>query len=201
AVALAAIDAQDWARSREAMQPVLTNSLSERACLIMADIEEGEHGDRGRMRDWLARAVRAPRDPAWTADGYVSEKWLPISPVSGEIGAFQWKLPVEQLGAPAEAIDIDELTKPLVVEPKKTATPDDVSDKVKAVEKPDVEKAELVEPINGADQEKEAKALSDNDNVEGVEPLETQTAFPLKRRPDDPGVRKEGDEEKAFKFF
>ncbi|MFK5979569.1 MAG: heme biosynthesis HemY N-terminal domain-containing protein [Rhizobiaceae bacterium] len=201
AIALAAIDAQDWALSRKAMQPVLISSLSERACLIMAEIEEGEHGDKGRMRDWLARAVRAPRDPAWTADGYVSEKWLPISPVSGEIGAFQWRLPVEQLGAPAEAIDIDELTKPLVLEPEEIKAPDDISDKVETAEVPDADEAELVEAINNADQKKETEAETDVDEVEGVVPLETQSAFPLKRRPDDPGVRKEGSEEKAFKFF
>ena len=35
----------------------------------MSEVEEAEHGDRGRVREWLARAVHAPRDPAWTADG------------------------------------------------------------------------------------------------------------------------------------
>ena len=222
AIALAAIDATDWARAREAMQSVLSTALNERACLIMADIEEGEHGDRGRMRGWLARAVRAPRGPEWTADGYVSEKWLPISPISGEIGAFQWKAPVEQLGAPAEAIDIDELTKPLEAEVEVAPEPtnviitetisvvvdDETNDVAKAEDKkveddtsatqnkPTIEEAELIEPISDVASEAEIKS------VEEVQPVENQTTFPLKRRPDDPGVRKESDEDKAaFKFF
>lgn len=109
AIAEAAIEAKEWDVAREAMKSVINNSLTQRACLIMADIEEGEFGDKGRMRDWLSRAVRAPKDAAWTADGYVSETWLPISPVTGKVDAFEWKVPVEQLGEEAEAIDSEEL--------------------------------------------------------------------------------------------
>ena len=49
-----------------------------RMCLLMADVEETEHGPSGRLREWLARATRAPRDPIWIADGVVSERWLPV---------------------------------------------------------------------------------------------------------------------------
>ena len=114
AIADAAIDAKDWDAARTALAAVLRNSPTERACLIMADIEEAEHGDRGRMRDWLSRAVRAPRDPAWTADGYISENWAPISPISGKLDAFEWKVPVEMLGGPGDVVDYSILaTEPL----------------------------------------------------------------------------------------
>src|SRR3954468_6255913 len=43
------------------------------------------------------RAVRALHDPAWTADGYVGERWRPVSPVSGKLDAFQWQTPVASL--------------------------------------------------------------------------------------------------------
>lgn len=66
----------------------------------MADVEEAENGTTGRLREWLSRAVRAPRDPAWTADGVVSDVWLPVSPVTGRLDAFEWRTPVEQLGGP-----------------------------------------------------------------------------------------------------
>jgi len=46
---------------------------------VMAEIEEKEHGDEGRAREWMTRAVHARRDPAWTADGVVSERWMPVS--------------------------------------------------------------------------------------------------------------------------
>ena len=97
ALAVAAIDAKEWDLAREALEPVLTSRPTERAYLLMADIEEGQHGDKGRMRDWLTRAVRAPADPAWVAGNHVSEEWLPVSPITGDIDAFEWKVPVQQL--------------------------------------------------------------------------------------------------------
>lgn len=118
AIAEAAIDAQDWKLARETLKSVLSTQPSERACLLMAEVEEGQFGDKGRMREWLSRAVRAPKDAAWTADGYVSDKWLPISPLSGRIDAFEWKVPVEQLTAPeAATLDADGL-EDLIREPE-----------------------------------------------------------------------------------
>ncbi|MGB7285498.1 MAG: heme biosynthesis HemY N-terminal domain-containing protein, partial [Salaquimonas sp.] len=117
-IAEAAIDVEDWKLARETMVPVLNTAPTQRACLIMADVEEGQSGDQGRMREWLARAVRAPKDAAWTADGYVSEKWLPISPVTGKIDAFEWKVPLEQLGGPSEAVLDSEGLEDLIREPE-----------------------------------------------------------------------------------
>src|SRR5690606_15535670 len=68
AVATAAIEARDWATARHALQPLLNNAPTQRACTLMARIEAEQHGDRGRVREWLARAGSAPREPAWTAD-------------------------------------------------------------------------------------------------------------------------------------
>jgi HemY protein len=98
ALARAAIEAHAWQEARDELRPYAALAPRARVCTLMAEIEEGEHGDRGRVREWLARAIRAPRDPAWTADGIVSENWLPVSPASGELGAFRWKVPVERLG-------------------------------------------------------------------------------------------------------
>ena len=95
AVAAAAIEAKDWDVARKALSPLLDSRLTQRVCTLMAKIEGGEHGDAGRVREWLARAVNAPRDPAWTADGIVSETWAPVSPVTGQLDAFQWRVPVE----------------------------------------------------------------------------------------------------------
>ena len=95
ALATAAIDALEWKTAREALGAYAHDRPQARICGLMAEIEEGEFGDKGRAREWLARAVRAPRDPAWTADGFISTSWLPVSPVSGELGGFKWKVPVE----------------------------------------------------------------------------------------------------------
>ena len=113
AIAEAAVEAQEWEQAREAMKPLLEAGPTQRACLIMADIEEGEYGDRGRMQAWLSRAVRAPRDPVWIADGHTSDKWLPVSPVSGEVDAFEWKVPLTALGEALELPDVSSLGEPL----------------------------------------------------------------------------------------
>jgi HemY protein len=41
--------------------------------------------------------ARALHDPVWTADGYVSDRWRPVSPVSGRLDAFQWQMPLAAL--------------------------------------------------------------------------------------------------------
>jgi HemY protein len=59
----------------------------------MAELEMRD-GDEGRAREWMTRALKARRDPAWTADGFVSDRWLPVSPVTGRLDAFEWKDPL-----------------------------------------------------------------------------------------------------------
>ena len=72
----------------------------------MAELERAERNDEGRAREWIARALSTPRrDPAWTADGHVSDHWLPVSPVSGRLDAFEWRVPVTGIAGPTPAID------------------------------------------------------------------------------------------------
>ena len=96
AVARAAIDATEFARAREALAPFIA-APTQRVAMLMAEIERTEHGDSGRARAWTLRAVRALHDPVWTADGYVSDRWRPVSPVSGRLDAFQWQMPLSAL--------------------------------------------------------------------------------------------------------
>jgi HemY protein len=97
AVARAALDAHEFAVAREALTPLLQQP-TQRVAELMAQIEQSEHGDEGRAREWMARALRAARDPAWTADGVVTDRWMPVSPVSGRLDAFQWRVPVSRVG-------------------------------------------------------------------------------------------------------
>jgi HemY protein len=96
AVARAAIDASEFARAREALSPFIA-APTQRVAMLMAEIERTEHGDSGKARAWTLRAVRALHDPVWTADGYVSDRWRPVSPVSGRLDAFQWQMPLAAL--------------------------------------------------------------------------------------------------------
>jgi HemY protein len=99
-LARAALEARDFRLARRAMSDIFNNGRrpTARMCLTMADIEETEHGSSGRMREWLARAARAARDPVWIADGIVSDEWLPASPLNGRLDAFKWEVPVERIG-------------------------------------------------------------------------------------------------------
>jgi HemY protein len=103
AVARAAMDAQEFAIARRTLTP-LAIVPSQRVAMLMAELEEKEHGDEGRAREWMTRAVRAKPDPAWTADGSRSDRWMAVSPVTGRLDAFQWKDPIADLHVADEPV-------------------------------------------------------------------------------------------------
>jgi HemY protein len=115
AVALSAIEARDWTEARKALEPLVDARPTPRVCLLMARIEGEQNSDAGRVREWLARAAHAPPDPAWTADGVASDHWSAISPVTGALDAFQWRVPVErghEKAAASLAAKVDALIAP-----------------------------------------------------------------------------------------
>ena len=114
AVARAALDAQEFAKARSELAPYLDRP-TRRVCVLMAKLERTERNDEGRAREWMARALNAPPDPQWTADGYVSDRWLPVSPVNGRIDAFQWRVPLT--GTIAAPIIEPELPAPISAAP------------------------------------------------------------------------------------
>ena len=93
-LARAAVDAYEWSTARNALASFASAEPTQAVALLMAEIEEGQNGDQGKAREWLGRAVRAPRDPIWTADGVTLNEWEPVSPVTGKLDAFEWKVPV-----------------------------------------------------------------------------------------------------------
>lgn len=123
----AAIQAREFKKARETLKPLLAGGASVRACLLMAELEDAEHGAAGRVREWLARATRAPRDAAWVADGLVSDHWMPVSPITGRLDAFVWTVPPATLGNRAQAVDdvladLDDSTKLIEVRAESVTT-------------------------------------------------------------------------------
>jgi HemY protein len=96
ALASAALEAHEFAEARASLAPLLA-APTKRVATLMARLEDAEHGDTGRAREWMARAVHAAHDPVWTADGVIAESWMPVSPVSGRLDAFQWRVPFADL--------------------------------------------------------------------------------------------------------
>jgi HemY protein len=121
AVARAAIDARDFSRAREALAQIIGERPTQGALILMAELEEAETGDSGRARGWLARAVYAPRDPVWTADGVVLEEWAPVSPVTGKLDAVEWKVPVAEIEGPR--LDVGKFSASEAPAPTKGAAP------------------------------------------------------------------------------
>ncbi|MDQ0317945.1 HemY protein [Pararhizobium capsulatum DSM 1112] len=102
AVAESALEARELSLARSKAEAAARIQPTEGIFLLLADIEEADTGDDGRIRHWMNQALKSPRDPAWTAEGMTSPEWLPVSPVSGRLDAFEWKMPVAQIAGPVE---------------------------------------------------------------------------------------------------
>ncbi|WP_426240386.1 heme biosynthesis HemY N-terminal domain-containing protein [Pararhizobium sp. DWP1-1-3] len=222
AVAEAALEARELPLARSKAEAAARMQPSESIFLLLADIEEADTNDDGRIRHWMNQALKSPRDPAWTADGVTAPEWLPVSPVSGRLDAFEWKQPVAQIAGPIEdgtpdAADeaIRSLPPVAIVhqrpepQPERAAVsavpvhvieaaekPEDVAVKTIAVPAPSesviVPQTVKIEPQPAPAKTAQAKAV---ETV--VEPF-------FGRPPDDPGVRDDGNkplEKTTFRLF
>jgi HemY protein len=201
AVARAAIDAAEFARAREALAPFIS-APTQRVAMLMAEIERTEHGDSGRARAWTLRAVRALHDPVWTADGYVSDKWRPVSPVSGRLDAFQWQTPVAALpsdkSAALEAKEFNEaMSAPRRVEPPREPPaeaappaqdnrPADSPAPVPVVEATAAPTPTPPQPESS--QLAAAPLFRQRQDIPRASPSSIPAVIPIVRPPDDPGI-------------
>jgi HemY protein len=147
ALAEAALDAQLWGEARRHLDRALTaaaalpiakpassNPLSSasagegekrglagptpRLCLLMARLEEAEHGAGSGMREWLDRAVNAMPDPRYvcTSCGGESLEWRSLCPHCNSFDTLDWRtpawaaagnaLPITAEGAPSQVREL-----------------------------------------------------------------------------------------------
>jgi len=104
-VAQIAIEAKSWAVARDALFAYINDNPTQATCVAMAQIEEGQNSDQGRARQWLAKAVSATPDPVWVADGITALEWAPVSPVTGKLDRFEFKVPTSALGTDEPEIE------------------------------------------------------------------------------------------------
>lgn len=185
ALARAALEARDFSKARTALAPLLAVGESRptrRLCLLMADLEETEHGPRsGPLREWLARAARAPRDPAWMADGVISERWEPASPVTGKLDAFQWTAPQDQLTATEAWLALD------------SGTPVEPDDAPEAMTPP-APVVEILPTPTPAPAPVAAEPLPTAPPPRPVSPrAPVQALYPMPHSPDDPGLARDDE--------
>jgi HemY protein len=195
ALARAAIDAGDYARAREALVSFI-ETPTQRVAILMAELERAEHGEGGNARSWMLRAVRAALDPAWTADGYVSERWRPVSPVTGRLDAFQWLTPVAALPsekAPvldADIADEPALPAPLDVTPAVTlpapvTSQDNEPAPAPAPVIPPAPAAPAIAPVTA---DVPPPVFRPRRDIEKPDAPRIPAVIPIVRAPDDPGV-------------
>jgi len=200
-VAEAALEAREFALARQKAEAAARLAPSESIYMLLADIEEADTGDEGRIRHWMAQALRSPRDPAWTADGVISPFWLPVSPITGRLDAFEWKAPPSQL-QPAEEGQLGAEEAIRSLPPLATA-------QTAAAETPQISRPEAASTVPPAEQE--VRITLPQGKEEASPPAESKdeagqdesTPF-FGRRPDDPGVREAAPAEKnevAFRLF
>jgi HemY protein len=194
AVARAAIDAAEFGRARQALGSFV-EAPTQRVAMLMAEIERTEHGDSGKARAWTLRAVRASHDPVWTADGYVSDKWRPVSPVSGRLDAFQWQTPLSALPSGGGAVEPSPFEQAmLAASPQRAAPVDQLSDTPPLVEQDNVPSSVVeVAPSPPASAAPGApaplfRARTDIPAAPGKPAPVIPPIIPILRPPDDPGV-------------
>lgn len=209
AVATAAIEAHQFDEARAVLKPLIPSRMTQRVATLMARVESEENADKGRLREWLARAVHAPRDPAWTADGYVAERWMPVSPVTGALDAFQWRVPVEAVEKGEGEVltsQLDELialgmhadepdrTEAKTAEAKPSLASDTKADSAAPATKPEVRKP-VVEDVDTAARARTAAPAASTDLKRKGEGATTRVFVPPPA-PDDPGPEAELDKPK-----
>ncbi len=129
-----AVALKQWPEARRVLAPLARGFASTRVCALMAEIEEGEHGDATAAHGWLMRAVKAPRDAEWRCAhcGWSSPRWLAVCGHCGAFDTLAWSAPgpdaVEKISAaPADeglAGDVNvDLLKEMKPEKPKEAGP------------------------------------------------------------------------------
>ncbi|HEY1796290.1 MAG TPA: heme biosynthesis HemY N-terminal domain-containing protein [Stellaceae bacterium] len=96
-VAEAALGARLWGEARRHLSLAVAAAPppgpSRRLCRLMARLEESEHNDAARAREWLDRATSAPPDPRYvcTRCGAEGATWHALCPNCGGFDTLAWQ--------------------------------------------------------------------------------------------------------------
>src|SRR3569623_278526 len=191
AAAYAHVRLGDSARERHARVALLAQQMPE-------ERERAGNQEEGRAREWTARAVRAAPDPAWTADGYVSDRWRPVSPVTGRLDAFQWVTPVAALASERAEIEAEApaLLEPMPLDsrlPEQRPAPLESTGETETAPAAEAVTAPMESPPAPVKPESVTPppVFRTRPVGEARNPAPPPAIIPLVRAPDDPGVPEE----------
>jgi HemY protein len=112
--------AEDFPAARRALGDLLDQNPSQRALALMAAIERGQGAEESVVRGWLARAVSAPRGPAWCCDKCqtVQAEWAPVCAHCGGFDTLSWRPPASDAAADPSAALLPLLISPASAVPE-----------------------------------------------------------------------------------
>ena len=106
ALAEAALEARLWGEARSHLSAAAGDDPTARVCRLMARLEEDEHGDAVRAREWLVRASVADPGSAWVCEscGNVAAEWTVLCGNCESFNRFAWRMPprVARLAEPQD---------------------------------------------------------------------------------------------------
>ena len=94
-LARAALDARLWGQARRHLDAAAAARPSAGVFRLMAELEEGETGDREAGRRWLLEASRAAPDPVWLCGECAAPaaSWAMHCPACGAFDRYEWRSP------------------------------------------------------------------------------------------------------------
>ncbi|MCE7998906.1 MAG: heme biosynthesis protein HemY [Rhodobiaceae bacterium] len=177
ALARAALAARDFETAREALEPLLVGEPSQRVCELMGALE-GAEDHAAAAQVWLTRAIHAPADACWVAEGYQSHLWVPIVPETGAFDALNWQVPQQRDGERAALIP-----------PMQVVAPESQSEPVSSAEATEDSPALADKSSESSEEASEEGAAVDEAAPRATLPEHVVVA------PDDPGPEGSGIEE------
>jgi HemY protein len=98
AAAAIALNARLWGEARRHLDRAGAQGpgpWSNRLCHLMAELEQGEHGNGEARQTWLERAARGEADATWVcgACGAETHGWEPLCPSCHSFDSLAWRTP------------------------------------------------------------------------------------------------------------
>ena len=100
----------NWAEARRILKPLVRGAVTVRACILMAEIEQGESRNAVAARNWLDRAARAPCDSGWRCQtcGLSATAWQSVCSECGGFDTLVWAAPASNIAEGSSAENVAE---------------------------------------------------------------------------------------------
>jgi HemY protein len=92
-LAATALEARLWGEARKHLKALTKDNPGPGVCRMMAELEELEHGDLVKAREWLVRAAMGDADPTWVCGqcGNTISEWSILCGNCEAFDSFSWQ--------------------------------------------------------------------------------------------------------------